>query len=142
MFECINVCPSTACLKMVSKYIESYGKHALAVNERHPKKAIQEAILCFTYFRLIEKGLFHPLCIVSIYKPTYMITLETAYWYPTVIILVRLLCFDAVIMQAHGLGWWNLGSYRFCSSNAGHACDIKMYRIRQSLSYLHNLAIS
>ena len=58
MFECINVCPSTACLKVMSKYIESYGKHTLAVNQRHPKKAIQEAILCFTYFsRLIENGL-------------------------------------------------------------------------------------
>ena len=43
---------------MVSKYIESYGKHALAVNQRHPKKAIQKAILCFTYFRLIENGLY------------------------------------------------------------------------------------
>ena len=43
----------------MSKYIESYGKHALAVNQRHPKKAIREAILCFTYFGLIEKGLFH-----------------------------------------------------------------------------------
>ena len=40
---------------MMSKYIESYGKHVLAVNQRHPKKAIQETILWFTYFRLIEK---------------------------------------------------------------------------------------
>ena len=30
----------------------------MAVNQRHPKKAIQEAILCFTYFWLVEKGLF------------------------------------------------------------------------------------
>ena len=52
--KCTNVYQSTTCLKMMSKYIESYGKHALAINQRHPKKAIQEAILCFTYFRLIE----------------------------------------------------------------------------------------
>ena len=44
---------------MVPKYIESYGKHALAVNQRHggKPKAPQEAILCFTYFMLIENGL-------------------------------------------------------------------------------------
>ena len=42
----------------MSKYIESYGKQALAVNQRHPKEAVQEAILCFAYFRLIENGLF------------------------------------------------------------------------------------
>ena len=57
MSKWINVCQSTTCLKMMSKHIESYEKHALAVNQRHPKKTMQEAILCFTYLRFIEKGL-------------------------------------------------------------------------------------
>ena len=40
MFECINVCQSTTCLKMISEDIESYGKLALVVNQRHPPQAI------------------------------------------------------------------------------------------------------
>ena len=40
MFECINVCPSTTCLKMMLKYIESHGKLALVVNQRNPTEAI------------------------------------------------------------------------------------------------------
>ena len=37
---------------MMSKYIESYGKHGLAVNQRYPTKAIQEAILCFELLKM------------------------------------------------------------------------------------------
>ena len=41
----------------MSKYNESYRKQAIVVNQRYHKKAIQEAILCFVFFRLNEKGL-------------------------------------------------------------------------------------
>ena len=36
----------------MSQYIEVYRKHALMVNQRNLKKAIQEAILYFAYFDL------------------------------------------------------------------------------------------
>ena len=38
------------------KYIESYRKYTLTVNQRNLKKAMQEAILCFTYFDLLKRG--------------------------------------------------------------------------------------
>ena len=40
----------------MSEYIESYRKHALMVNQKNLKKAMQEAILYFAYFDLYKKG--------------------------------------------------------------------------------------
>ena len=36
-------------------------ENAIVVNQRYPKKAIQEAILYFVFFRLTEKGLVESL---------------------------------------------------------------------------------
>ena len=44
--------------KVMSKYIEVYGKQSFAVNLKYPSKAIQEAKKCSAYFSLIENGLF------------------------------------------------------------------------------------
>ena len=44
---------------MMSKYNESYGKDALAINQRHPTKPYKKPFCALaTYFELIEKGLF------------------------------------------------------------------------------------
>ena len=59
MFECINVYPSTTCLKMVSKYIESYRKLALAVNQRHPTEAICLLTFLSSSIQITEYTILH-----------------------------------------------------------------------------------
>ena len=63
MFECINVYPSTTCLKMMSKYIESeiesYRKLALAVNQRHPTEAICYLTFLSSSIQITEYTILH-----------------------------------------------------------------------------------